>query len=228
MSGEVKTRRRKRPIVRGIVIGVVVLAVVLTTMRFSYPLWPSSEQASCTVTSPSKHHGGYRSRDLFPRIGTDCGSFAAEKEVTCTADPSRTVLLGPGTTYDLTVAGLRIPVVADPTVLSAQVSAVQERIPDTWFDADLDADLDDDLGADPKYDDLRSLREQFSPETLRAFDYEQPPFDPRCDPYRMLMTAEGVQMVHPARADDLLAVPEGTTASDPKLPCDDWYHCEEH
>jgi hypothetical protein len=37
-----------------------------------------------------------------------------------------------------------------------------------------------------------------------------------------------VQIVHPARADDLLQVPEGTVVSDPKLPCDDWYHCEEH
>ena len=220
MSGDVKTRRRKRPIVRGVVIGVVVLVVALTAMRFSYPLWPSSEQESCTVTSPSERHSGYRQRDFFPSIGSDCGTFTAEKEVTCTADPSRTVLLARNTTYDLTVAGPRIPLLSDPTVLSAQVSAVQEIVPD--------ADSDLDLGDDPMYDNLRSLREQFSPETLRAFDYEQPPFDPQCDPYRMLMTSKGVQIVHPARADDLLQVPEGTVASDPKLPCDDWYHCEEH
>lgn len=220
MSGDVKTRRRKRPIVRGLVIGAVLLALVLTAVRFWSPLWPSSEQASCTVTSPSERHSGYRQRDFFPSIGSDCGSFTAEKEVTCTADPSRTVLLARGTTYDLTVAGPRIPVLSDPTVLSAQVSTVQAIVPD--------AESDLDLGDDPMYDNLRSLREQFSPETLRAFDYEQPPFDPRCDPYRMLMTTKGVQIVHPARADDLLAVPAGREARDPKLPCDDWYHCEEH
>lgn len=217
MSGD-ETMRRRRPIVKWVVIGALALTVGLWLAQLSHPVLPSSDQASCTVTSPSERHGSYRSRDVFPRIGTDCGTFVAEKEVTCSADPSRTVLLGPGTTYDLTVAGPRIPFLSQPTVLSAQVSEVQTRVPDSWFD--------EELGDDPMYDNLRSLQQQFSPEALRAFDYEQPPFDPQCDPYRMLMTTAGVQMMPPARADELLEVPEGEMARDPKLPCDDWYHCE--
>lgn len=217
MSGEQRTRRR-RAILTWTLIGILTLAVAVPSIRLAYPLLPSYAQTSCTATSPSERHGTYRSRDIFPSIRTDCGTFAAEKEVTCSADPSRTVLLGPGTTYDLTVAGPRIPVLSDPTVLSAQVSEVQRQVPDSA--------LDGELPDDPMYDNLRALQQQFSPEALRAFDYEQPPFDPQCDPYRMLMTTAGLQMVHPAEARELLEVPDGVTARDPKLPCDDWYHCE--
>lgn len=217
MSGD-ETVRRRRPVMKWALIGVFVLAVGLWLAQLAHPVLPSYEQESCTVTSPSERHGGYRSRDVFPRIGTDCGSFVAEKEVTCSADPSRTVLLGPGTTYDLTVAGPRILFLSQPTVLSAQISSVQTYAPESL--------PDDELPDDPMYDNLRALQESRSPGVLRAFDYEQPAFEPRCEPYRMLMTSNGVQMVSPTRADELLEVPEGETVRDPKLPCDDWYYCE--
>lgn len=217
MSGG-ETARRRRPVMKWALIGVFVLAVGVPAVRFSHLILPSSEQASCTATSPSERHGGYRSRDLFPHIGTDCGSFAAEKEVTCSADPSRTVMLLPGTTYDLTVAGPRIPFLSQPTVLSAKISTVQKVVPET--------SLDDVLSDDVTSENLRELREQFSPEGLRAFDYVQPPYDPQCDVARVLMTTEGAQIMHPAHAERYLEAPEGVTPRDPKLPCDDWYYCE--
>lgn len=218
MRGDEKARSRRRRIVTRVLVGVVLLVVAVPVVRLAYPLLPAYAQASCTVTSPSERQGGYRSRDFFPSIGTDCGSFAAEREVACAADPSRTVPLVSGVTYDLTVAGPRVPLLSQPTVLSAQVSDVQARVPDMGIDAE--------LGDDAASDNLRSLHEQFSVEGLRAFDYEQPPYDPQCDPYRMLMTDAGVQMVPPARAEQLLQAPDGVTPRDPKLPCEG-YHCRE-
>lgn len=209
---------RWRSIRRWAIIALVLVVIVLVAVPFAHRLFPIETQASCTLTSGSERDHRYRGGpDLFPRIGTDCGSFTADEEVACTADPSRTVRMLAGVTFDLRVQGPRIPVFSNPTVVTAQVSSVQLVQP---------PDLRDD--SIPDNENLRKLRESISPAHYRAWDYEQPPYDRQCDAFRTVMTSEGVQIMTIPQADQTLEVPEGVVPVSPLLPCDDWYYCEEH
>lgn len=105
--------------------------------------------------------------------------------------------------------GPQIAILSNPTVVSAQVAAEQPAHRD--YLAGLD---DEDLP-----ENVKALRDQFSPETLRAWDYEQPPYDPLCDSLRHVMTTRGTQLMPPERAKEVLRVPEGVAPRDPLLPC---------
>lgn len=200
----------RRTIWKWIGLGLVAVLIGLFSVQYLHPLFPIEEKASCTVTSPSEKGPSTRyNRDLLPRLTTDCGTFSADSAVTCTADPSRKVLLGVGATFDLRVRGPQIAILSNPTVVSAQVAAEQPAHRD--YLAGLD---DEDLP-----ENVKALRDQFSPETLRAWDYEQPPYDPLCDSLRHVMTTRGTQMMPPERAKEVLRVPEGVAPRDPLLPC---------
>jgi hypothetical protein len=96
--------------------------------------------------------------------------------------------------------------------MDARVSSEQTLEPEPDFD------LEDEVASER----LEALRASRSPEVLRPFDYEQPPYDPQCDSWRTLMTTEGLQMFSIARAEEVLRVPDGEVARDPKLPCEGW------
>lgn len=192
-------------------VGVFLAVVALTGLRFVNPLFPATSETSCTLTGAVDEHHVRRGPD-YSTITTDCGVYYANSAVTCAADPSRTVQLVAGVTYDFTVRGPRIPVFSDPTVMDARVSTEQLVQPEP------EMELDD----DPMWDNLKALRASRSPEALRAFDYEQPPYDPGCDAWRTLMTTEGLQMFDIFRAEEMLRVPDGEVARDPKLPCEGW------
>lgn len=170
--------------------------------------FPAQEIASCTLSDTNAPTG--RRSILRARIASDCGRFRGQDEVTCTSDPSRTIALVAGTTYDLVVRGPRIPLVSSPTIASATVSE-EQRIEPELGPTEVDAEA---------HENAQALQRSQLPETLRAFDYEQPPFDPSCDPYRVVMTKDGLQVVSPARADQLLTPPSGETPRDPLLPCE--------
>lgn len=194
-------------------IGVAVfLAVVaLAGLRLVNPLFPATTETSCTLSGGVDRHTVRRAPD-YSTISTDCGAYFASEEVTCSADPSRKVRFVAGVTYDVTVRGPRIPVFSNPTVMEAEVSTVQLVQPEP------EMELDD----DPMWDNLKALRASRSPEALRAFDYEQPPFHAGCDAWRTLMTTQGLQMFSIPRSEEVLRVPEGEVARDPKLPCEGW------
>lgn len=190
------------------------LALVTIALPIANPLFPKREQVSCTVESPSKNGSTRAARrgSVFPRVGTDCGSFVAGKKIACAADPGRKVQLVPGFTYDLVVRGPRIPIIWDPSIVEVRVSAEQKR-PQLremgrarTSSSELNAKLD-------------ALTDQFSPETLRAFDYEQPAFDPACDLQREVMTTTGMLLLDPGTAEAALRPPAGVVPRDPKLPC---------
>lgn len=194
---------RRRWLFAAIPLGIAAASLLLP---FASPIFPASEVESCTVTGDNFDS---RRRNFIPKRPTDCGTFVARKSVTCTSDPSREVSLLTGYTYDLTVRGPRIPLLSVPVVDSAILSRQQARVqPSTLGDGD-------DLHSEA----ARELMEQFSPENLRAFDYEQPPFDPSCDPSRNVMTSVGIQAVTPADALVLLTPPAGETPRAPLLPC---------
>lgn len=192
-------------------VGAFLAVVALTGLRFVNPLFPATTETSCTMAGGVDEHHVRRGPD-YSTISTDCGVYFAADEVTCAADPSRTVHLVAGVTYDFTVRGPRVPIFSDPTVMDAQVASVQVAQPQP------EMELDD----DPMWDNLKAFRESRSPEALRAFDYEQPPYDPGCDAWRTLMTTEGLQMFSIPRSEEMLTVPEGEVARDPKLPCEGW------
>lgn len=204
--------RRRRIVVVLTVIGALVL--IATMLPVANPLFPKQEQASCTVERSSKVGSTRPARrgNLFPRIETDCGSFIAGKGVACAADPGTQVLLLPGFTYDLVVRGPRIPVIWDPSIVEVRVSAVQQRQQPSLSDRARVSDP----GLQRKLD---AFADEFSPERLRAFDYEQPAFDPECDLQRHVMTTKGVQIMDPRRAEDVLRPPAGVVPREPKLPC---------
>ncbi len=204
--------RRRRIFVVLTVLGALVLITI--ALPVANPLFPKREQASCTIESSSKIGSTRAARrgNIFPRVGTDCGSFVAGKEVACVSDPGRKIRLIPGITYDLTVQGPRVPVIWDPSIVEVRISAEQKR-----------QDLHEparartsDPGLNAKLD---ALADEFSPGTLRAFDYEQPGFDPECDVLRHVMTTKGIQLMSPADAAEALRPPEGVAPRDPKLPC---------
>lgn len=167
----------------------------------------ASEIASCTMQQSRQIT--YKRLGLRARIASDCGNFRGTKEVTCTSDPSQQIALIAGTTYDLVVRGPRIAFISAPTIVSATVSGEQLVDPEPGL-TEVDPDA---------HENVQALQSSLLPETLRAFDYEQPAFDASCDPYRAVMTTNGVHSVSPARAEELLEVPEGVTPRDPLLPC---------
>lgn len=205
--------RRRRPV---FVVLTVLGALVLITMALpvANPLFPKREQSSCTVESSSKTGSTRAARrgNVFPWVGTDCGSFVAGKEIACSADPNRKVQLVPGFTYDLVVRGPRIPIIWDPSIVEVRVSTEQKR-PQLH---EMGRARTSSSGLNAKLD---ALTDQLSPETLRAFDYEQPAFDPECELLREVMTTKGMLLLDPRTAEVALRPPAGVVPRDPKLPC---------
>ncbi|MBP1326482.1 hypothetical protein JOF28_001714 [Leucobacter exalbidus] len=221
---------------RGVWIGVALFAASLIVWvggPLSAPLFPEEVMTNCTVQQSSA------SRRPRARVLSDCGSFRSKKTAVCTADPSLRVQLVAGTDYDFVVRGAHIPLVLSRTLASATVSENQPAPPDRGAKLRAAADALEELQrsnesnsagpAEPPAEDpedaefresIKRLEDQFSPETLRAFDYEQPPYSPECDASRRVMTTRGPQIMKPDRAAEVLRVPAGTTARDPLIPCD--------
>lgn len=189
------------------------------------PLFPEHEIESCTMND-----GPLKTRRALPSVSGDCGRFtSASNEVTCSADPSRTIALVPGYTFDLVVRGPRIPLLSRPVVASASVSAEQKRPAIELFDSDAEQDID--LPGSEDLEKWSAAREEyereFSVEALRAFDFEQPTFDSLCDIGRTVMTTKGLLLVSPEHANDLLAPPEGVKPASPLRPCEG-FQCGHH
>lgn len=219
-------------------LGAVALIVLAGPMVLAVPAvneaFPERTAVECRVGNPENVRTFGRAR--FSRaklVPTDCGVFRVthKRQAACTSDPGRDVQLVPGTRYDLVVRGPDIPILTSPHVVSAVISADQGPPPKSRF-AELDAlsdallaELDPETRAeleaqtDERLAGVDALQEQFAPETLRAFDYVQPPFDPQCDASRRVMTTIGVQIMAPERAAELLVVPAGETPRAPLLPC---------
>lgn len=210
VRGDVSSGRRRK-VWAWIGFGVILTMGALFGVRFVNPLFPAASETSCTVSGALDQHRVRKGPD-YATVRTDCGTFVARSEVTCSADPSRMVHLTSGVTFDFTVRGPRIPIFSEPTIMEARVSSEQTVEPEP------EIELDD----DPMWDSLKALRASRSPEVLRPFDYEQPPYDPQCDSWRTLMTTAGLQMFSIARAEEVLRVPDGEVARDPKLPCEGW------
>lgn len=195
-------------------IGIAVASALLVTgfaaasVNRLTELFPEREIASCTITGHLIDSS--RRQPHQERVASDCGRLRVSQPVVCTSDPSQEIPISDDTTYDLVVRGPQILFVSVPKIVSATVSPEQLISPE--------------LGpteVDPSAaENVQELQRSLLPESLRAFDYEQPPFDPSCDPYRVIMTTNGLQVVSLERAEQLLAVPEGTAARDPLLPCE--------
>lgn len=197
---------------------------------------PERTLVECRVGNPAvlKTYGRKR-LNRTPLIQTDCGNLRSRQAATCTSDPGKKVQLISGTRYDIVVRGLDIPWFSSPAIVSAVISADQGPPPEPPF-SELDA-LADSLFAELEQVDpeasakleaqqterLARIEEQlaqFAPEVMRAFDYEQPAFDPLCDAGRSVMTTIGIQHTTPEQALEWLTVPEGDSARDELLPCD--------
>lgn len=191
---------------------VLLLFLVTVGLIVTNEFFPEHTETSCTVEDPG--HNSYRLRFLSPELRTDCGRFRSANQVTCTSNPEREVHLSIGTTYDLVVRGPNIPRVSAPKVISATVSAEQRH--------EINPGMTEvDPTAAPG---VPTLQGAARPETLRAFDYEQPPFDAHCDPTRVIMTTAGLQLTTPGHAELLLTPPAVVTPRDPLLPCEG-YQC---
>lgn len=205
--------------------------LVTLVVPLSSGLFPSETQTSCTVserpTTPRARRGG----SFFPRIYTDCGVFRSTKQTTCTADPAQQTPLIPGHTYDLTVRGAHLPLSASREIVSASLTPGRPSAPRTpikRLEPTTGNDLLDDTIAEiqarpesREFDEkIARLKAEFSPEALRAFDYEQPAFTAECSIMRHVMTTKGLQLMEPARATEVLTPPAGTTPRTPLLPCE--------
>lgn len=194
-------------------------------------LFPSETQTSCTVTKHPFEGRGRRGGSFFPRVYTDCGVFRSAKQATCTADPEQTTALIPGFNYDLTVRGAELPFTTSREIVSVTVSPNQSFEP-REFIKPLDSNTDDerfnemvrDIQNRPENralnEKLAKLKAEFSPETLRAFDYEQPAYSPECDVTRHVMTSKGLQIMDATRATEALTPPPGMAPRTPLLPCE--------
>lgn len=138
------------------------------------------------------------------------------------------------TRYDLVVRGADIPFI-EPTVVEAVISDTQ---PDPGTPSDdrftkldealektleaLDPDSRAELEASLAESDaeLERIDAEFSPESLRAFDYVQPAYDPQCDAWRMIMTTKGLQQMSRERAVEVLESPKGSRPRSPLLACE--------
>lgn len=116
--------------------------------------------------------------------------------------------------YDLVVRGPRLPLIGGPSIVSATVSPQQRYTYDIGI-----TEVDESAS-----ESLQELQRSMLPETLRAFDYEQPPYDPQCDLMQDVMTTNGIQLVPAQCAKELLAPPRGVQPREPKLPCEG-YQC---
>lgn len=209
-NAQASRRRPLKSLAGGTAAALGLGLFVMVGLPLAAPLFPSQELQTCTVTDRPALQSNRR--NFFPRAYTDCGTFIAAKEVSCTSDDAEDVALIPGYLYDLEVRGLSVPFLSTPTIVSAQVSATQRIVapdepgPANTSDEELNQILD-------------GLTEQSSPEALRAWDYEQPTYDPECEVNRNVMTTAGIQRMLPAQAERLLKVPAGTTPRDPRLPC---------
>ncbi|QIK64303.1 hypothetical protein G7068_14655 [Leucobacter viscericola] len=221
-------RFRNLPKAFASLLGLAVIGgVIAWGVPATAPLFPAAKLASCTVIDQKGNSG---KRSLIPTMYTDCGSFQRAGTVSCTTNPAKEVRLGNYHTYDLIVRGPQIPILMVPKIMSAGLSKEQRvEIPaepsvegltglNSEYIRGLSSSKDREMKASEK------LREQWSPEKLRAFDYEQPPYDPDCDASLFVMTSRGLMESWPARAEQLLQVPEGVTPRDPKLPCEG-YQC---
>ena len=184
------------------VLGALLVGVGLPLAN---PLFPASEVSSCTIGKKLIRER----RVIVPKQVSDCGRFVSRQRVACSSDPGTEVPLIAGVTYDLVVRGPRLGRLTSPTIASATVSEVQ-TYPRTAAGADLENSWS---GA------AHTLMEEFSVEALRAFDYEQPPYDAECEVGRSVMTTKGIQFVDAERAAELLAPPPGTAPRAPLLPC---------
>lgn len=199
------------------------LAVV--GLPLASPLFPAETIVSCTIQEQTLSSS--RRSGIAPTQSSDCGAFVSRKTVACTSDPSTELALIPGFTYDLAVRGPRIPPFAAPVIHSATVSAEQKlRIAGDYselFEPPEGLELPEGY-AEEAEQRTAEIREEFEAEwgveALRAFDYEQPPFDPRCELGRSVMTSKGIQHEQPERAEHLLTPPEGVVPRDPLLPCE--------
>lgn len=239
--------RQRRPRSRtlrwiGWALGAVALLVLAVPMILAVPAvneaFPARTAVECRVGDPREVRTIGRARLSRAKfVPTDCGVFRVTKQrqAVCASDPTRDVQLVQGTRYDLVVRGPDIPILTAPHVVSAVISADQGPPGHSRF-AELDAMADallEELDPDDRAKieaqsaenlaGLEAYEQQFAPETLRAFDYAQPPFDPQCDASRRVMTTIGVQIMGPQRAAELLIVPEGETPRAPLLPCDGPY-----
>lgn len=203
-------------------------------LPLSSTLFPTGTQTSCTVTERPFETRNRRSFSFFPRVYTDCGTFRSAREATCTADPSLKTHLIPGHTYDLTVRGAALPLTTSREIVSATVSPGHEPKPreiikklEPTTDNDVLDKAIEDIQNRPESraidDKIAQLEAEFSPETLRAFDYEQPAFVPECDISRQVMTSMGLQVMDPTRATEVLTPPAGTTPRTPLLPCEGYF-----
>ncbi|GAB2554207.1 hypothetical protein [Leucobacter ruminantium] len=199
--------------------------LVVVGLPLASPLFPAETVGSCTIQEGP--FTGSRRSGIAPKQSSDCGTFVSRKTVACTSDPSTELALIPGFTYDLVVRGPRIPPFAAPVIHSATVSAEQRlQLPGDYselFEPPEGLELPDGY-ADEAEQRTAEIREEFEAEwgveALRAFDYEQPPFDPRCELGRSVMTSQGIQHVQRERAEYLLTPPEGVVPRDPLLPCE--------
>lgn len=199
-------RRRRWLAITVTTVLVIPSAIAFGTVLFNEQ-FPEEAIASCTVGDPG--HQSTKRSTIRAKLYTDCGRFRSSKKVTtCTSDPAQEILLIPGTTYDFVVRGPQIPLLSAPKIVSATVS------PEQYNDAIGVTEVDLSVP-----ENVQALQRAFLPETLRAFDYEQPAFDRSCDPFPHIMTTKGLQLMSPSRAEQLLTVPPGVVPLDPKLPC---------
>lgn len=216
--------------------------LVSVALPLSSALFPAEDVISCTVRDDSGELRGRRNLGrLHSRVHTTCGTFRSKDITTCTADPGLKTQLVTGFTYDLKVRGADLPFTLSREIVSATLSdhqkfstlgsALDTELPSLTPDTD-DPELNkilEDIQNRPESreidEKIAKFKAEFAPETLRAFDYEQPPFTPACDVMRQVMTAKGLQIMHPVRAAETLTPPEGTTPREPLLPCEG-YGCE--
>lgn len=140
-------------------------------------------------------------------------------------------VLTPGFTYDLEVRGASLPFFSSREIVSATLSPHQNREPlvllepfEPTTDNELLNETIEEVQSRPenrKFEEkLDQLKAEQSPEVLRAFDYQQPPYSPECDVSRVVMTSKGLQVMDPARAAEVLTPPPGVIIRDPLLPCE--------
>lgn len=213
-TGEPRRPRRLRdPLrfargrMRYLAVAAVVAFIAAYALPLLNPLFPEHTISSCTIEERSTfrlRHG------VSPAQPSDCGNFGGAKSVACTSDPEQEVPLVVARTYDLVVRGPHIPFIGKPTIMLATVSKTQKF--DLSFPEHEQGNLSDEL--------WEKIAEDTSPETYRAYDYEQPAYDRECDPYRVIMTSKGIQVVSLERAAQLLTPGPGMTPRDPLLPCE--------
>lgn len=237
-------RRALKTTAWGLAVTLGAALLVSVGLPLSSVFFASVPEESCTVTERPIKPRARRSGSLFPRVYTDCGVFrlsntsdssgsfiGSSKQAPCTADPALRTALIPGYTYDLEVRGAHLPFLATREIVSATVSPDQSREPlelmeplEPNTDNELLNETIEEIQSRPEsreiQEKLDQLEADFSPEALRAFDYEQPAFSPECDVSRLIMTSRGLQVVDPPRAAEILTPPPGTVPHDPLLPCE--------